>query len=94
MQRILLAHLKLAFWSVYGRFVWDEQLIPTHVQHILALLDAQSSREDSHILDLGCGTGRYALPLAQAGLNVTGIDAAPGMLVRLPESNASIGITA
>jgi SAM-dependent methyltransferase len=32
------------------------------------------------ILDCGCGTGRLAVTLAQAGHEVTGLDPAPGML--------------
>jgi SAM-dependent methyltransferase len=32
------------------------------------------------VLDLACGTGRVAFPLAAAGLDVTGLDSAPGML--------------
>ncbi len=35
------------------------------------------------LLELGCGTGRVLLPLARAGREVTGIDAAPHMLERL-----------
>jgi ubiquinone/menaquinone biosynthesis C-methylase UbiE len=33
-------------------------------------------------LDAGCGTGNYALALAQVGFHVTGIDYAAGMLAR------------
>jgi ubiquinone/menaquinone biosynthesis C-methylase UbiE len=32
------------------------------------------------VLDLACGTGRVALPIAEAGVRVTGIDASPAML--------------
>ena len=32
------------------------------------------------ILDLACGTGRVAFPLARAGFDVTGVDRAPAML--------------
>ena len=34
-------------------------------------------------LELGVGTGRVALPLAQAGVRVDGIDASPKMLAKL-----------
>jgi SAM-dependent methyltransferase len=32
------------------------------------------------VLDLGCGTGGHAIPLAQSGLTVLGVDRAPKML--------------
>jgi len=32
------------------------------------------------ILDLGCGTGSHAIPLAQRGYRVTGVDLAENML--------------
>ena len=35
------------------------------------------------MLELGVGTGRLALPLAERGLSVTGLDASPDMLDRL-----------
>jgi malonyl-CoA O-methyltransferase len=34
------------------------------------------------VLDVGCGTGRYALPLAARGAEVTAIDFSEGMLAR------------
>lgn len=34
----------------------------------------------SPILELGCGTGRLLLPLAEAGYEVTGIDSSPAMI--------------
>ena len=49
------------------------------------------------ILELGCGTGRVLIPLAQAGHTIFGIDNAPGMLAFLkqqitPELQTSIQI--
>jgi SAM-dependent methyltransferase len=41
-----------------------------------------------NVLELGCGTGRIAIPLAEAGLDVTGIDYAEPML-RLAKSKAA-----
>ncbi len=35
------------------------------------------------IADIGCGTGRHALPLARAGARVTGVDFSRGMLQEL-----------
>lgn len=32
------------------------------------------------VLELGCGTGRVLIPIARAGLDITGIDASPRML--------------
>ncbi len=37
----------------------------------------------ARVLELGVGTGRLALPLAAAGLRVTGVDASAAMLARL-----------
>jgi SAM-dependent methyltransferase len=34
------------------------------------------------ILDLGCGTGNHALPLAERGHRITGVDRSPGMLAQ------------
>ena len=38
------------------------------------------------VLELGCGTGRLALPLLEAGLEIHGLDASAAML-RAPNEN-------
>lgn len=40
----------------------------------------QAKRYGAPILELGCGTGRVAIPLAKAGFSVTGIDLSDSML--------------
>lgn len=37
------------------------------------------------VLELGCGTGRYTIPIAQAGIDITGLDVVPAMLDRARE---------
>lgn len=41
------------------------------------------------VLELGCGSGRLLLPLARAGLPVTGVDNAPAMLQRARQKLAA-----
>lgn len=43
------------------------------------------------VLELGAGTGRLCLPLAQRGLAVVGLDASPAMLARLAEKSGATG---
>jgi SAM-dependent methyltransferase len=45
---------------------------------------------DGPVLELGCGTGRLLLPLAVAGLPVTGVDISPALLQRAQVKLASI----
>ena len=54
-------------------------VIAEHVAWLLELLSAEPEPVDRprHVLDLGCGPGLYAVPLARAGLRVTGIDFSP-----------------
>src|SRR5688572_32183159 len=32
------------------------------------------------VLELGCGTGKYTIPIAQHGISITGLDIVPPML--------------
>lgn len=45
-----------------------------------------------HILDLGCGTGKHAIGLAQRGYRVTGIDRSEGMLAMAAENAAKMDV--
>ena len=57
------------------------------LQHYLLTADlpmyerlARDLAPDQPILEIGCGTGRVLIPLAQAGLDIVGIDNSPEML--------------
>jgi SAM-dependent methyltransferase len=45
------------------------------------------------LLDLACGTGRMAIPLAAQGYAVTGVDVAPEMVARARQKAAGQGVT-
>ena len=45
-----------------------------------------------HILDAGCGSGRYAVALAKRGARVTGVDCAPEMIRLSKEYAAGEGV--
>lgn len=44
------------------------------------------------ILELGCGTGRYTIPIAQAGIAITGLDIVPQMLAHARSKSADLPI--
>ena len=49
------------------------------------ILSVTGAGPDTHFLDLGVGTGRFALPLLEHGCRVTGIDLSDQMMERLRE---------
>ena len=68
----------------------------TYGEHVAGVYDEWYSDYDSHAIDalaelahggraleLGIGTGRFALPLSAKGVDVNGVDAAPSMISRL-----------
>jgi SAM-dependent methyltransferase len=55
--------------------------IPPNTETVVDALTRLAGR--GPVLELGIGTGRIALPLAQRGLHVHGIDASPAMIARL-----------
>ena len=55
-----------------------------HDSEDVDLLLALIGQPSQSIFEVCCGTGRVLVPLAQAGHNVTGMDADEGMLARIP----------
>ena len=55
----------------------------THQDEDLNLYRGLAQTLGGPVLELGCGTGRLAIALAQAGHDVHGIDRAPGMLEQM-----------
>jgi SAM-dependent methyltransferase len=68
-------------WDEYAPF-YDWENAQTFGRRDIAFWRRLLTRERTNALELGCGTGRLLLPLARAGLTVTGIDRSAPMLER------------
>jgi SAM-dependent methyltransferase len=70
---------KIARFYDRGRPLSDQNM-----QMWLRLVRERSEAiQGANVLDLGCGTGRFALPMARSlGYKVTGVDASPEMLAK------------
>jgi ubiquinone/menaquinone biosynthesis C-methylase UbiE len=80
----LLSSLSVTFWSLYGRYAWDDHSETSRVselpESIVAILQKRRLATNEWVLDAGCGTGNYALAFAEKGFCVIGTDFAAGML--------------
>jgi len=66
---------------------WDHHT-PTGLEKVIAaVLAAAEVGPGDQVVDLGCGTGRLSLPLAEHGARVLAVDVSPAMVRRL-ESKA------
>jgi len=73
-----------AFADVYDEWYGGVSDVDTTVQRVAAFAPA-----GGRVLELGVGTGRLAVPLAEAGLEVWGVDASNAMLDRLRANDPS-----
>lgn len=74
--------------------VYDAWLPPAHASAtVQAAATLTELADGGRVLELGVGTGRLAVPLADAGLQVHGIDASQAMLDRLAEKPGGAGVT-
>ena len=83
------------FFDGHAPVYMDNPFTKNTVQEIDFLLNELSLPEYSHILDMGCGTGRHAIELARRGYRVTGVDISSGMLAEAERAarEAAVKIT-
>ena len=63
-------------------------------QEIRFLLDLLALKPGDRVLDVGCGPGRHSVPLAEAGLAVTGVDVSQRFLDVAAQSARDAGVPA
>ncbi len=76
------------FWELTYPFMFPESRIEKAEEDVHSLLKL-SGFEKRDILDLCCGPGRFAVPLARMGYNVTGVDIT-GFLLDAARNRASL----
>jgi SAM-dependent methyltransferase len=78
-----------AFADVYDDWYEDVTDVDATVERILEL-----AGPEGRVLELGVGTGRLAIPMAAAGLSLTGVDASATMLSKLAENDSDRSVDA
>ena len=68
-----------SFWIATYPFLFSETRFEAAEQHLDDILDLVGMDSGS-VLDLCCGPGRIAIPLAQRGFRVTAVDRSPFLL--------------
>ena len=78
----------------YDRVTRSLPVVTDDIPFYVALAQETASQGQS-VLELGCGTGRVTIPMAQAGAHVTGLDNAGPMLeiARRKASDTGVDIT-
>ena len=66
--------------STYDAWAAVYDAVYAYVSDDLPYYVGEALRTGGPVLELGCGTGRVALALARAGVDVVGVDFSPGML--------------
>lgn len=77
-------YLQNPFWQAFGPVMFDSDRFHdarVHLPDLMNLADCHSG----NVLDLGCGPGRYALPLAEQGFSVVALDTSESLLEQLRE---------
>ena len=61
-------------------------------RHVAEMMSFASITPADRVLEVGCGMGRYTIPLANAGVRVEGLDLSPFLLARLHEAAPQVAL--
>ena len=76
-------------WDDYAAF-YDWENAQTVQRRDVPFWQRLAAAADGPVLELGCGTGRIAVPVARSGTSVTGIDRSAPMLARARAKRARL----
>lgn len=88
------------WWDPKGRSAMLHKLNPVRLKYVRDQIDqhwqfdecSRTPLEGKSALDVGCGAGLLAEPLARLGAKVTGIDASPEVIKVAREHSAAVGL--
>jgi len=84
----------MTFFDVHAPRYLQEGFTRNTEAEVRFLLEELALPPGARILDIGCGVGRHAVPLAEAGLHVVGIDLSLGMLRQAQVRASEAGVHA
>ena len=94
-----------ADWLAQARADWDGRAdrwdlaaernaaAPDRAAELDRVWQALALRPGARVLDVGCGSGQWAVALARRGGEVTGVDLSPKMIARAERHAAEAGVT-
>src|SRR5690242_14241215 len=96
----LFGRLASDWWDPNGRSSMLHKLNPVRLKYLRDQVDqhwqcdecSRTPLEGKRALDVGCGAGLLAEPLARLGAEVTGIDASPDVIAVAREHSATTGV--
>ena len=62
------------FWKAIGPFLFPQSVWDFAAEDVTEVIELTEVEPGDRILDLGCGPGRYMLPLVSAGFDVLGVE--------------------
>jgi SAM-dependent methyltransferase len=85
-------HQDELFWQLTEPFIFPPEQWKRAERATASLIDLISPQPDAAVLDLGCGPGRFSLPFARRGYQVTGVDLTSSYLQEARERAAAEGL--
>jgi SAM-dependent methyltransferase len=81
------------FWETLAPVLFTEAAVKGAESEIDRVLKLAKVNGPSTILDMTCGVGRHAIPLAQKGHRVVGVDRTPSFLTKAKDAASKAGCT-